>query len=160
MSELLRLHATAPIPDIREQKSFSSGLALIVKKLMAKDPVDRYQSADALQADLNQVNEITLRAEASESFRLGCLDRRFRTTRYQVASPAYVTALQESWATLRSQKGGVLVVSGRAGQGRTTGIMGLLEPLPKLGVPILMSRETKRDENPYMALGMLSIHFF
>ena len=152
VSELLRLHATAPIPDIREQKSFSSGLALIVKKLMAKDPVDRYQSADALQADLNQVHEITLRAEASESFRLGCLDRRFRTTRYQVASPAYVTALQESWATLRSQKGGVLVVSGRAGQGRTTGIMGLLEPLPKLGVPILMSRETKRDENPYMAL--------
>ena len=94
MSELLRLHATAPIPDIREHKSFSSGLALIVKKLMAKDPVDRYQSADALQADLNQVNEITLRAEASESFRLGCLDRRFRTTRYQVASPAYVNALQ------------------------------------------------------------------
>ena len=34
---------------------------------MAKDPVDRYQSADALQADLNQVNEITLRAEASEA---------------------------------------------------------------------------------------------
>ena len=30
--------------------------------------------------------------------------------------------------------------------------MELLEPLPKLGVPILMSRETKRDENPYMAL--------
>ena len=45
--------------------------------------------ADALQADLNQVHEITL-GEASESFRLGCLDRRFRTTRYQVASPAYV----------------------------------------------------------------------
>ena len=45
-----------------------------------------------------------------------------------------------------------MVVSGRAGQGRTTGIMELLEPLPKLGVPILMSRETKRDENPYMAL--------
>ena len=109
---------------------------------MAKDPVDRYQSADALQADLNQVHEI-VRAEASESFRLGCLDRRFRTTRYQVASPAYVThdtGVMGNYAA----RGGVLVVNGRAGQGRTTGIMGLLEPLPTWGSDS-DGRETKRD---------------
>ena len=52
-------------------------------------------------------------------------------------------------ATLRSQKGGVLVVSGRAGQGRTTGIMGL--PDCRSGFRFWKGRETKRDENPYMA---------
>ena len=151
VGELLRLHATAPIPDIREHKVFSAGLAQIVKRLMAKDPADRYQSADALLADLQRIDEIS-KLEGTDELRLGCLDRRFRTTRYQVASPRYVNELQEAWATLRSQKGGVLVVSGQAGQGRTTGVLGLLEPLPKLGVPILMSRETKHEESPYMAL--------
>ena len=151
VGELLRLHATAPIPDIREHKVFSPGLAQIIKMLMSKDPSDRYQSADALLADLGRIEELNAR-HVGDDYHLGCLDRRFRTTRYQVASPRYVAELQEAWASLRSTKGGVLVVRGQAGQGRTTGVMGLLEPLPKLGLPILMSRETKHDESSYMAL--------
>src|SRR5690242_3183799 len=54
--ELIRLHATAPVPDLRSLRpDLSPTLAAVVGKLMAKDPDDRYESGECLLADLRRL---------------------------------------------------------------------------------------------------------
>ncbi|MEV6489864.1 serine/threonine-protein kinase, partial [Actinoplanes sp. NPDC051633] len=54
--ELIRRHATAPVPDARAlAPNLSPTLAEIIATLMAKDPDDRYQSGDSLLADLRRL---------------------------------------------------------------------------------------------------------
>ncbi len=53
VGELLRLHAVAPAPDLRDLvPGIPPVLADAVATLLAKDPDDRYQSGEALAADL------------------------------------------------------------------------------------------------------------
>ncbi|GID32445.1 diguanylate cyclase [Paractinoplanes brasiliensis] len=51
--ELMRLHLTAPVPDVRESRpEVSAELAAVIRRLMAKDPDDRYASAEEARRDL------------------------------------------------------------------------------------------------------------
>jgi hypothetical protein len=54
--QILFAHCSAPIPDVRDVAAdVPDGCAAIVKKAMAKDPAERYQSADDMLADLQRV---------------------------------------------------------------------------------------------------------
>ncbi|WP_052359524.1 serine/threonine-protein kinase [Actinoplanes friuliensis] len=56
VGELLHLHATAPVPDPRAlAPGLSATFAAIIVRLLAKDPDDRYQSAQGLLADLRRL---------------------------------------------------------------------------------------------------------
>ena len=56
VGELLRLHAVAPVPDLRRMvPGTPPGLADVVATLLAKDPDDRYQSGEELLTDLHQL---------------------------------------------------------------------------------------------------------
>jgi len=53
LKQLLESHMREPVPEIRsEYPDVPAGIDLIVQKAMAKKPSDRYQTIDALQADL------------------------------------------------------------------------------------------------------------
>jgi serine/threonine protein kinase len=56
VGELIRLHLSAPVPDLLVVRpDVAPSIAALVAKLMAKDPDDRYQSASGLAADLGRV---------------------------------------------------------------------------------------------------------
>ncbi len=55
--ELIRQHATAPVPDLRALRpDLSPTFAAVIRKLMAKDPDDRYQSGESLLADVQRLS--------------------------------------------------------------------------------------------------------
>ncbi|HVM40229.1 MAG TPA: AAA family ATPase, partial [Acidimicrobiia bacterium] len=85
--EILRHHVTAPIPSLR-----SFGLTVpravdeIVQRLLAKDPADRYQTPEALLADLATVSDALRAGHADPAVVIGTHDRRCCV----VGQPAFV----------------------------------------------------------------------
>jgi diguanylate cyclase (GGDEF)-like protein len=115
--ELIRLHATAPIPDTRALRpELSPMFAAIIETLMAKDPDDRYQSGESLLADLNR-----LRAEPRSVFEVGTQDRNLRPggPNILVGRGKEVADLATRWLAARDGKGGAALVEGPAGVGKS-----------------------------------------
>jgi diguanylate cyclase (GGDEF)-like protein len=108
VGELLRLHLAAPVPDLAELRpGIDPVLHAVVSRLLAKDPDDRYPDAAALLADLRgcpggaaadqaAVTSWPLRGRAEEAERLS-----------------------RRWERARAGQGGVAVIRGAAGAGRT-----------------------------------------
>ena len=56
MLQKLLSHGNAPPPDARDLRpEVSDNLVAVIRKMLAKDPADRYQTATALEADLREV---------------------------------------------------------------------------------------------------------
>jgi diguanylate cyclase (GGDEF)-like protein len=115
--ELIRQHATAPVPDARARcPDLSPTMAAIIATLMAKDPDDRYQSGQSLLSDLRRlatypgtrfpVASDQRAAEPIGPHRLVGRDRE-------------VIALANRWLRARAGAGGAAVVEGPAGAGKT-----------------------------------------
>ncbi|GAA1799439.1 diguanylate cyclase [Planosporangium flavigriseum] len=101
VGELLRMHAVAPVPDPRASRpDVDPAFAAVVMRLLAKDPDDRYPSATALLAALG-------RADGAGSEWPLC------------GRPAEREALLARWERARNGHGGVAVVRGPAGGGRS-----------------------------------------
>ncbi len=98
VGEVLRQHMTVQPPELR-----SLGLSVprvldeVVQRLLRKDPRDRYQSADAVVADLTVIAEALQRGESEPDLVVGLHDRRHTLT-----EPAFVGRDQEL-ATLHTQ---------------------------------------------------------
>ncbi|RZU53828.1 diguanylate cyclase (GGDEF)-like protein [Krasilnikovia cinnamomea] len=103
---LLRQHAAAPIPDVRETRpDVDPALAEIVTRLLAKDPDDRFGSATELLTALRRCSD----AVAPGAPMIWPLYGR----------DAELSALTSRWARARAGAGGVAVVHGPAGFGKT-----------------------------------------
>jgi diguanylate cyclase (GGDEF)-like protein len=117
VGELMRLHTVAAPPDIRAFRAeVSPVFAAIVAKLLAKDPDDRYQNGQGLVADLQR-----LRADGGEAlFPLGLRDTPIvRAEARLVGREFELTELLTRWDAAREGKGGVALVSGPSGGGKT-----------------------------------------
>jgi diguanylate cyclase (GGDEF)-like protein len=116
VGELLRQHTVQAPPDVRRLRpEVSAPLAAVIAKLLAKDPDDRYQSGEGLAADLRAVTDGVLAvdglgradtlADAAEAALLG------RDTE--------LAQLTDCWSGARSGRGGLAVVAGSAGAGKS-----------------------------------------
>jgi hypothetical protein len=115
--ELIRLHATAPVPDPRAAcPGLSPTFAALIGKLLAKDPDDRYPSGESLLADLHR-----LRAEPDAKFEVGTVAGGADVPG-QGALAGRVRELGEvanRWRRARAGRGGVVLVQGPPGVGKT-----------------------------------------
>ncbi len=115
--ELIRLHATAPIPDPRTiRPTVSPMLAAIIGKLMAKDPDDRYQAGESLLVDLQRLS-----MRPSSTFEVGTQAvgvRRDGPDRL-IGRGEEVVALATRWLEARDGNGGCVLVQGPAGVGKS-----------------------------------------
>jgi len=70
-AELLQMHAMREAPNARHiRPELSTGLASVIAKLLAKDPDDRFSSANALLSELLQLGRVELHAShLFESFK-------------------------------------------------------------------------------------------
>ncbi|WP_285904704.1 diguanylate cyclase [Paractinoplanes hotanensis] len=148
--ELIRLHATAPIPDVRERiPGLSPTLATIIATLMAKDPDDRYQSGGSLIDDLNR-----LAAQPSGAFP-AATDRQA----IQPVGPALLVGrdqemitLANRWLQARDGTGGAAIVEGPAGAGKTRLVRELTNAVAVDGDLVLYGKCMPDDPMPLAPL--------
>jgi diguanylate cyclase (GGDEF)-like protein len=115
-AELVRLHLSAtPAPMTELRPDVSPTFAAVVARLLAKDPDDRYQTAHGLSADLadlagGRLTETTV----------GATDRPGRGGDVElVGRTAEHTALRSRWDRARGGAGGVVLVRGATGAGKS-----------------------------------------
>jgi diguanylate cyclase (GGDEF)-like protein len=116
VAELLRLHAVADVPDPRERApALSAAFAAVIRTLLAKDPDDRYLSATGLLADLRRIA-----ADPAAGFDVRGEDRPATGRDVGlVGRDAERDALLARWERARAGHGGVAVVHGAPGGGKS-----------------------------------------
>jgi len=106
---LLQMHATMPTPALADHlPDAPAQLCSIVARLLAKDPDDRYPDAAELVADLALLTDPADRPEVAT-------DRRERP----IGRDAQLDELRAAWDRARSGHGGVALVTGGPGAGKT-----------------------------------------
>ncbi len=121
VGEVLRQHITLQPPELRRL-----GLAVprvldeVLQRLLRKDPRDRYQSAEAVIADLKAIAAGLERGETEPVLVVGHADRRRTLT-----EPAFVgrghelTTLDGHWKRTREGQGGLVLLDAESGAGKT-----------------------------------------
>ncbi|MBI3073524.1 MAG: protein kinase [Deltaproteobacteria bacterium] len=121
VNDLLRKHASADVPPIESpNEPIPSALSEIIRRLLRKDPCDRYQSADAVTYDLEQLAARLAAGEREPALVIGTRDR--RTT---LAEPAFVgrsdslSALADALAEAEAGRAALVFVEGESGSGKS-----------------------------------------
>jgi diguanylate cyclase (GGDEF)-like protein len=140
VGELLRLHLAAPVPDLAALRpGIDPALHAVVSRLLAKDPDDRYPDAAALLVDLRAcpggaaadqaaVTSWPMRGRAEEA---GRLSRR--------------------WERARAGQGGIAVIRGAAGAGRTRLAQELAAEVTAAGLPVFWATCRPDEASPLAA---------
>lgn len=140
VGELLRLHLTAPVPDLAVLRpGLDPALAAVVGRLLAKDPDDRYPDAAGLLADL--------RGCAG-----GAAAGRPAVTGWPlVGRDAEAGRLRRRWELARGGQGGVAVIRGGSGSGRTRLLAEVAGWAAGDGVPVLRATGRPDEASPLAA---------
>ena len=121
VGEVLRQHMTIQPAELR-----SLGLSVprvldeIIQRLLRKDPRDRYQTAEAVVADLEVIAEALERGESEPALVVGLHDRRHTLT-----EPAFVgrgqelAALQAQLKRTQEGQGGLVLLEAESGGGKS-----------------------------------------
>ncbi len=150
VGELIRLHATAPVPDARAlTPGLSPTMAAIIATLMAKDPDDRYQSGESLLSDLRRLTE-----RPGEQFPVASDHRGVRPLgpTLLVGRDQEVIALANRWLRARDGAGGAAVVEGPAGAGKTRLVRELTNAVKSDGDLVLYGKCVPDDPVPLAPL--------
>jgi diguanylate cyclase (GGDEF)-like protein len=148
--ELIRRHATAPVPDARRLRpELSATLAAIIGTLMTKDPDDRYQSGDGLLTDLRR-----LAAHPGAEFPVASDQRGIQSIdpASLVGRDDEVVTLANRWLRARSGAGGAAVVEGPAGAGKTRLVRELTNAVAADGDLVLYGKCVSDDPVPLAPL--------
>ena len=121
VGEVLRQHITVQPAELRSLGlRISRALDEVIQRLLRKDPRDRYQSAQAVIADLNVIANALEHGEAEPALVVGLHDRRHTLT-----EPAFVgrgqelAALNAQLERTQSGHGGLVLLEAESGGGKT-----------------------------------------
>jgi len=121
--ECFHAHLALPLPDeICETTIFPPQVARVVRKLLCKNPDERYQSAAGLVADLRRIYDDWQNNGAITDFEPGQLDSRTQLHfSDDLFDRAHEFRLAHDWACRRqgSRTAPVLVLTGAPGSGKT-----------------------------------------
>lgn len=118
---ILVAHMTARVPELRGLGlEIPRALDEVVQRLLRKDPRDRYQSADAVLADLEKIELALQEGDREPDFVVGARDRRSTVT-----EPAFVARTRElelldaQLERVRGPVGSLCVIEAESGGGKT-----------------------------------------
>jgi signal transduction histidine kinase/CheY-like chemotaxis protein/serine/threonine protein kinase len=121
VGEILLQHMTAHALDLRSLRSdIPRALDELVQRLLRKDPGDRYQSAEAVKADLQYISDALSRGECEPSLVVGSRDHHPTLT-----EPSFVgrfhelEQLVEQIQHTRQGRGSLVIVESESGGGKT-----------------------------------------
>ncbi|HJN74457.1 MAG TPA: AAA family ATPase [Myxococcota bacterium] len=158
--EMVHAHlARSPEPLESVDPQIPEVLARIVERCLAKTPEDRYQSAEALQADLRRTQRRAMSSSSIAVFELGRHDG--AAIRFQDKLYGREGALTELTAALAASRAiaTVALVTGPEGSGKSHLIESVREPVQRRGGLFLYGRfEPERGATPYAALATALRH--
>ncbi|MEH6625382.1 MAG: AraC family transcriptional regulator ligand-binding domain-containing protein [Motiliproteus sp.] len=153
--ELLRAHLSAPIPAMEQ---LTPALGIIIRRLLSKEPDDRYQSCHGIIADLLHCQQAQQNALTDSA---GSQDPDFESGRHdsseQLIFPQrlygrgrLLEILHAEWNQTTSGGGRQLLISGPAGVGKST-IINRLRPLvlQHQGLFISGNFDSLQRQHPY-----------
>jgi two-component system sensor kinase len=118
---VLLQHMTAKVPRLRGfLPALPRAIDDLIQHLLRKDPRDRYQSAEAALVDLEQIAAALSTGELDPPLVIGLSDRRRTLT-----APAFVSRRCEldelctHLASAKASQGGLVLLEGKSGQGKT-----------------------------------------
>jgi diguanylate cyclase (GGDEF)-like protein len=149
LGTLLRMHATTPPPDPRGiDRTVPSGLTAVILTLLAKDPDDRYITAGALLADLRKLaadpagDLVPTTRPAPGTGPSGPL----------VGRRAEADALISRWRAAAAGHGGLAVIRGGAGMGKSRLVDELVAAARADGALVLRGKSSLDDSRPLTAI--------
>jgi PAS domain S-box-containing protein len=155
LGEVLWQHMTVRPPELR-----SLGLAIpraldeIVQRLLRKDPGDRYQSAEAVLADLAQLAKALARGRVDPALVVGLHDRRRTLT-----EPAFVgrerelAALDAQLERTRQGDGSLVLLESESGGGKSRLLAELAQRGIRQGAWVLRGQGRDREaQRPFQML--------
>jgi len=148
-------HMTVPVPDLRVlEGKIPRALDELVQRLLRKDPRDRYQSAEAVLADLEAIAEALDRGEADPSLVIGVQDRRCTLT-----EPAFVARkheleqLDQQIQQLRHGRAGLVLLEGESGGGKTRILAEMAQRAARDGIWVLRGQGSSEvGQRPFRLL--------
>jgi two-component system sensor kinase len=153
---VLYAHMTAPVPELRELGlAVPRALDELVGRLLRKDPRDRYQSAEAVLADIEAIARGLAAGENDPAVVIGASDRRGTLT-----EPAFV-ARHEELARLDDEmrragqgRGGLVLLEGESGGGKTRLLAEVAHRAACAGRWVLRGQGTSAvGQRPFQMLG-------
>ena len=145
VTEVLRQQMTVAPPALRELGiNAPRALDTILHRLLRKDPAERYQSAEGLAADLDELGQALEEGVAEPSMAVGARDRRIALAEPTfVGRDAELAALTSLVQEASRGDGGLVLIEGESGGGKTR----LLEELrARLGVDAWVLRGQGVDQ--------------
>jgi predicted ATPase/GAF domain-containing protein len=149
-------HLSKPIPDVRSVNPMvPQPLAMIVRKLMAKDPDARYQSSRGLLMDLTRCQRDWSEGRAMAAFELGMHDvsQRFRVSTKLLGREREAAALSDALEAARNGAAQLLLVGGYAGVGKSSLIREIQAEVARVKGHYIFGQFDQLERNlPYGAL--------
>jgi len=153
VGELLRMHVVTPPPRLDDEHPEVPGaLADIVARLLAKDPDDRYQTSLSLVADLRALTVDPTAVRARPDCTTGADDEAVQSGLAPlIGRDAERARLAGRWQRACDGHGGVAVVSGGPGIGKTRLMRELAQLVRQQGLPVLWA-DCDGDAGPLSAI--------
>ncbi|HYQ01967.1 MAG TPA: AAA family ATPase [Polyangiaceae bacterium] len=149
-------HLSKPAPDARSvNPAIPEPVAQIVRKLMAKDPDDRYQSARGLLLDLERCQREWQATRAIAPFALGAHDvsERFQISKKLFGRDPDIEVLLGSFEAASAGAGKLLLVSGYSGVGKSSLINEIQRVIVRARGHFIAGKFNQLERNvPYGAL--------
>ncbi|MBN1173116.1 MAG: protein kinase, partial [Micromonosporaceae bacterium] len=151
VGQLLREHATQAPPDLRAVRpDRSASLEAVVRRLLAKDPDDRYQTAAGLLADVPgpaaSGPEPPAGTSVDDDPAAAISETPFVGREQELAS------LHALWEETRHGRGKLVLVRGPVGIGKTRLVTQFTTSLSHAGVPVMNARRVASDAAPLSML--------
>jgi len=146
VSEVLRQHVTEPVPRLRSLGHAVPGaLDDIVQRLLMKEPADRYASARAALADLDQIAAAIEAGDDDPHVVVGAQDTRHTLTQPSfVGREAELAVIEVEIGRAREGGGGLVLVEGESGGGKTKLLEELAQRSAERGVWVLRGQGVDR----------------
>jgi len=122
ITDLIQQHAVRrPEPIHNLNPTVPKAFSLMVQKLLAKDPDDRYQSAKGLMSDLDKIDQIEQQIMSGQPWRLGENDKAIvgLADLPLAGREQELTQLRKVYLEALSGHGGVATIEGEPGGGKT-----------------------------------------
>lgn len=121
IGQLLRQHLSMRPPELQQKDlAIPNALDEVVRRLLRKDPKDRYQSAQAVLSDLNEIGYHLQRGVDEPSIVVGGRDLRSTLTESAfIGREEELDRLERQCLRAKEGEGGLVLVEADSGEGKT-----------------------------------------
>ncbi|MFH2034330.1 MAG: protein kinase [Candidatus Margulisiibacteriota bacterium] len=150
VDELLRQHITQTPAEVRTVRpDISPALSLMIKKLIAKEPDERYQSSQGLLYDLEHLDDLNSKISEGKAVELDSfvVTERFETP--LIGRQKEIAKLKENWIDTKKGKGRFVLVDGVSGSGKTRLVHELINILKMEKSIVVSGKSTEEQTLPF-----------